>query len=360
MTSNSPETPGFDFEGHARRAADDYQKRRTHYESFAEEVKDILSQALRARALKVASVEARAKSVDSFAEKAAAQLEADPTKPRYPNPLGDITDLAAARVITFFISDIPKVEELINTEFLVVERTDKADALLKEDRLGYQSVHYIVQLRDTRTRLPEYSRYAGLKAELQVRTVLQHAWAEIEHDIQYKSVETIPSAIRRRFTSLAGLLELADREFQAIQADDERLREQARRSVDVGNLSEVEVTADALKRYLDKRLGPDARMRDYSYDATAKHLRRLGFSNFAQVEKAIAPYDHDALSRKVYGGRQGQLTRFEDMMIAAIGQDWIDKHEFAHMPWWKNWREHHLAKIGEKGIQIGTYKLPPS
>jgi putative GTP pyrophosphokinase len=144
-----------------------------------------------------------------------------------------------------------------------------------------------------------------------VRTILQHAWAEIEHDIQYKSVETIPAAIRTRFMSLAGLLEIADREFQAIQNEDEWLRQKARALVAQKRLDEVEITGDALKTYLDKRLGPDGRMTDYSYEWTARMLRRYGFANFQQIEVCIAPYDDDILSRVIAGTRQGQLRRFE-------------------------------------------------
>src|SRR5438309_774277 len=77
-------------------------------------------------------------------------------------------------------------------------------------------------------------------AEIQVRTILQHSWAEIEHDIQYKSVSVIPAEIRRRFMSLAGMLEIADREFQAIQDADKRLTEEARASVEGGQLGKVE------------------------------------------------------------------------------------------------------------------------
>src|SRR5207249_2570243 len=128
------------------------------------------------------------------------------------------------------------------------------------------SVHYSVRLSDNRSGLPEYARFAELVAEIQVRTIMQHAWAEIEHDIQYKAVETIPSRIRRRFMDLAGLLEIADREFQAIADEDEALRAEARISVQQGRLENVEITPDALKTYLDRRLGSDARMADYSYE----------------------------------------------------------------------------------------------
>ena len=89
---------------------------------------------------------------------------------------------------------------------MVHEKSNKADTLQLEERFGYQSVHYLVALKEDRTSLSEYLQYKGLIAEIQVRTILQHAWAEIEHDIQYKSSETIPQPIRRRFMQLAGLL----------------------------------------------------------------------------------------------------------------------------------------------------------
>jgi ppGpp synthetase/RelA/SpoT-type nucleotidyltranferase len=100
---------------------------------------------------------------------------------------------------------------------------DKNLILLKEEKFGYGSIHYLARLKENRTNLLEYSRFKNLTAEIQIRTILQHAWAEIEHDIQYKAVETIPSSIRRRFMSLAGMLEIGT-EFQAIQDEDERLR----------------------------------------------------------------------------------------------------------------------------------------
>jgi putative GTP pyrophosphokinase len=73
--------------------------------------------------------------------------------------------------------------------------------------------------------LPEYSRFEGCKVEIQVRSILQHAWAEIEHDLGYKSEREIPANVRREFFRVAGLLEVADAEFQRIR---DRLQEYAR------------------------------------------------------------------------------------------------------------------------------------
>ncbi|WP_441293061.1 hypothetical protein ACSRUE_06010 [Sorangium sp. KYC3313] len=123
----------------------------------------------------------------------------------------------------------------------------------------------MAKLTTHRTRLPEHGPFADTTAEIQARTILQHAWAEIEHDIQYKSTSVIPTEIRRRFMSIAGMLEIADREFQAIQDADRILTDEARSRVEEGQLDQVEVTPDSVKAFLDKRLGRDGRISDFSY-----------------------------------------------------------------------------------------------
>lgn len=193
-------------------------------------------------------------------------------------------------------------------------------------------------------------------AEIQVRTILQHAWAEIEHDIQYKSVETIPSSIRRRFMAVAGLLEIADREFQTIQDEDERLRQAARLSVQEGRLEDVEITPDALKAYLDRKLGSDGRMTIFSYDWVARMLRKMGFTNFSQIDECIAAYDDDGISRIVYGARQGQLTRFETLLLAGMGENFIRAHPYAPYEWFVKYRHTAIEKLKQAGVPIGDYR----
>jgi len=221
-------------------------------------------------------------------------------------------------------------------------------------------VHYLVSLSPQRVTLPEYARYAGLIAEIQARTILQHAWAEIEHDIQYKSVDTIPTGIRRRFMALAGLLEIADREFQAVQDADDQLRQQARGSITRGDLEAVEITADALKAYLDGKIGPDGRMAQWNYDWTARLLRKLGFSNFEEVDECIRPYDDDTLSRQVFGSRQGQLSRFELLLQAGMGHSFQERHPWALEKWWADRAQRKLDQLSALGIEVGRYRPPGS
>ena len=343
----------FDFAEHRRTAVEEYLRVRPQYEAFSMAVREILVQALMSNDIAVNSIEARAKEPESFGTKAGAPSENDPSTPKYLNPLRDITDLAGVRIITFFPSAVKSVGACIHEEFEVLEHTDLGRTLLQEERFGYHSEHYLVRLSSRRTALPEYEPHSGLVAEVQVRTILQHAWAEIEHDIQYKSSIATPNTIRRRFMALAGLLEIADREFQAIQNEDKVIKQQARTSVEEGALSQVEITADALKSYLDRRVGRDARTTEFSYEYAAGVLRNLGFATIEQVDACIKNYDDDQLSRLRWKWRQGSLSRFEDMLLAGMGLVFVERR--TDDADWRGRLTRSLARYQEHGIPIGNY-----
>ena len=122
------------------------------------------------------------------------------------------------RVITYFTEDVDRVAEIIQGECDVdwENSVDKGEQL-DPDQFGYRSQHYVVSLTPERLDLTECAKFYPCVAEVQVRSVLQHAWAEIEHDLGYKSSYAVPAAIRRRFARLAGLLEIADTEFDQIR-----------------------------------------------------------------------------------------------------------------------------------------------
>lgn len=132
--------------------------------------------------------------------------------------LSDVTDLAGVRVTTYFANDVDRVAQIVEREFDIDSPNfvDKRRSL-DPDRFGYLSLHYVVTLPDRRRKLTEYGRFGAMKAEIQIRSILQHAWAEIEHDLGYKSKASVPREIQRRFARVAGLLELADAEFDAIR-----------------------------------------------------------------------------------------------------------------------------------------------
>lgn len=347
----------FDFEKHEGDAVVGYLKKYSFYQSLANVIAQIMEECISHGKIEVHSVQSRAKDPTSFGRKASIPSETDVNRPKYERPLEQITDLAGVRVITQFHGTLAAVDSLISNEFEVVERSDKSKGLIAEDKFGYQSIHYLVKLKRERSSLAEYRRFGESVVEIQVRTILQHAWAEIEHDIQYKSAHSIPQEIRRRFMALAGMLELADREFQAIQSADKQLSDNAAAMVRKGDLGGVEITPGALKIFLDTRLGADGRMRDWSYEWSAKLLKNLGFTDLEQVEAAISKYNDNELSAVAEGGRQGQITRFELMLMAALGEKYVERHSWKNEEWFLKRCREHLGRFIDAGIAVSTYSI---
>ncbi|MGW2541403.1 GTP pyrophosphokinase [Kitasatospora sp. NPDC001574] len=358
------EVVSFDFEDHVAKSRLEYEKNYELYKEFADAVKSALKACLENAGINIHSIDGRAKSIDGFAQKAGKPSQSDPDSPRYKNPLTEITDLAGVRVITFFLGTINLVEEIIRSEFDVRESEDKSKSFEKDEKIGYQSYHFLIRFTQSRISLPEYAKFSGLTAEIQVRTILQHAWAEIQHDIQYKPAYALPVEIKRRFVALAGLLEIADREFQALEKRDRKLRQAAIQSVADNNFSNVELTPEALRAYLDKTYGPDGRMSPFSYTWTVGLLKDLGFQDLGELDSFISGYDQDGISRAIHGKLQGQVKRLEDVLMVAAGDEFIRRH-----PWVQGRDDSqtftrifnaHLDRARRAGFEVGRRNLPDS
>jgi putative GTP pyrophosphokinase len=348
----------FDPVSYGEKAAAAYREKRPLYADYARCLKTLLEEALQSSDIKAQSVDARAKTVDSFAKKAGTAYPLDPTRPNYEDPLNDITDMAGVRVITFLPAAVEQVGGAVRTEFEVVEREDKAEQLTQEERFGYQSVHYLVRLGTNRTSLPEYRRFDGLVGEIQVRTILQHAWAEIEHDMEYKAAEALPTSLRRRFMALAGMLEIVDSHFQDIQNEVHTRRREVTEFVSEGRLEEAELTPDALRSYLDIRMGSDRRVGDSNYEAWVRVLRELGFSSVQQVDDCISGLDDMAVSRNIWGSKRGQLQRFEGLLLAGMGEYYIHNHPSRELDHFVELRRRWLERLREHGGPVRSYRPP--
>ncbi len=347
----------FDFENHADTAVSAYLARQDYYSKSCAVVASIIEECLKSKNISVHSVQHRSKDPKSLKRKASYRSEDNPAEPKYKNPLEEITDLSAVRVITHFPNTIKEIDKLISSEFIVKERSDKSAELIHGEKFGYQSVHYLVKLKEDRSKLSEYKRFSDSVTEIQIRTILQHAWAEIEHDIQYKSKSAIPSEIRRRFMALAGMLEMADREFQSIQDADKAINEKAASDVRRGDLEQVEITGRSIKAFLDKKIGSDGRIADFNYEWIAETTKIMGFKYLSQLDKAISQYDDNKLSNIATGSRQGQITRFELMLLAALGEKFFDLHRWKDKEWFVNAERSTLNKFIEAGVKTETYSL---
>lgn len=195
----------------------EFKAHRPRYQQYAEVLQEILQQAA-SQCAPLAIVQARAKTISSFAEKIQRKRDL------YINAIKDITDLCGVRVITHTQTQVRDVCAFIKTHFSIDwDNSCDVSERLKPSEFGYLSVHYIVQFRPgafpangVDVSIPQalYPTDAHpMKAEIQVRTLLQHAWADISHELSYKSEIDLPRKWKREFAGLAAVLESADQAF---------------------------------------------------------------------------------------------------------------------------------------------------
>ena len=188
---------------------DKYRAEFPTYEQYAKTMEEILRAAIKARA-PFGIVQSRPKSVGSFAEKCLRKRH------KYDNPVTQLTDLCGARVIVNTLSELEALSEFVETHFVVDKpNSDTFTDRLKPSEFGYRSVHYIVQL-------PETDKVADIAlppeiedrtAEIQLRTFLQHAWAELAHDRLYKNKVKLPRSLEREVARFSAALEDTEASF---------------------------------------------------------------------------------------------------------------------------------------------------
>ncbi len=196
---------------------------RPRYLAFADFLQAILKEGC-ARFAPLALIEARAKSIPSFAEKILRKRKSymHPRGNLPVDPLVRITDLCGGRVITQTSDQVRTMCRFIEEAF-AIDRANSEDVSqrLRVTEFGYRSVHYVVaidakKLQDAGVTLAVPAEVLGLSAEIQVRTLLEHAWADIGHEMTYKAELRVPDRIHHQFASLAAVLEGVDRQFGAL------------------------------------------------------------------------------------------------------------------------------------------------
>jgi ppGpp synthetase/RelA/SpoT-type nucleotidyltranferase len=152
---------------------------------------------------------------------------------KYKDPNTQITDIIGVRIITHYMHDADRAIEIIKKEFTIDNKNsvDKR-SILGPGEFGYRSVHLITKLNRSRGRMPEYAVLKNLWFEVQIRSLLEHAWATINHEIVYKSKIKYPNTTLRRFAAIAGALEILDREFQEMPREREKLIDEYKEAFD--------------------------------------------------------------------------------------------------------------------------------
>ena len=267
------------------------------YESLAAKVAEIIKEVLDVQGIEYHTVTYRAKEIDRFKDKA--------MKDKYTDPIREIKDLAGIRITTYVESEVSKVVDKVEDLFEIdwEHSIDKSKAL-GINKVGYRSVHYVAKFTPQKCELLDYKRFLGLEFEIQIRTILEHAWAEIEHDRNYKFSGVLPDQIQRRFAILAGVLELADKEFDRISLAIDSYKNEISEMTKEGDL-DVEINTTALREFLFNKLAlsiakgilrPVFGHKDEGATETINEIKDFGIMTIEDLNKIIPKHFDEKLA----------------------------------------------------------------
>ena len=197
-----------------KKQIEEYVKIKPVYDLYAKVLLRVLQQAC-SLSIPEAIVQSRPKGVSSFAEKCVRKYD------KYgDDAVHKMTDLCGARVIVHTLEQVKAVQSFVEANFIIVEKDDKG-SLLGETTFGYRDMHYLVKLKPDRTKAIGFSTeecetIGDAIAELQVRSVVQHSWADILHDRMYKAPLQLAPEAKRTAALLAAIMEDGDRSFNKL------------------------------------------------------------------------------------------------------------------------------------------------
>ena len=168
------------------------------------------------------AIRSRVKSFDAYYDKLRKQNTASNNRRIVP-----ISDFFGLRIVCPFLEGIETVSSLIAANFNVMEKEHKANQHSFRE-FGYDSVHLAIRIETQQAGrlLPGVRK----TCEIQLRTILQEAWAEVEHELVYKSDISLPNqSIRRKLASLNATLTLSDLIFQEIRDYQKEIRQHGRK-----------------------------------------------------------------------------------------------------------------------------------
>ena len=170
---------------------DEYKSQQSTYKEFGKIVSKIIRTILKNNEFRYQVVSNRSKGINSLRKKIIEHRRFQELK-----TVTEIDDLAGCRVIFYLDNDIERFRNYIHKEFNVIKDN------LKYSEDNYNARHLIVELNKNRLALIEYAKFSDLKCEIQLTTVLYHAWSEMDHDIIYKPNKELSNFDKKAFTSL--------------------------------------------------------------------------------------------------------------------------------------------------------------
>ena len=255
-------------------------------------INDLLNKAVEEKKLDKNSFEikSRTKAIDSFKGK----ISRDDKKLKYKEPLKEITDLVGLKIMLTSLKDENVVYELLNLALdNNIDRensVNKVEELKQSRKFGYLGRHLVVYYDEKMLKVAEHkvnpdihpSNFKGLRAEIQIKTLLQHVWAEVEHKARYKAGEELSDEKKRYFDRLAALIEVADDLFKDLVEESEKINEESKQKIQ----KEQEEAQEAKKDSKDKVQSPAV-----SSETIALYLANEIIKNkFKSIEQAESFY----------------------------------------------------------------------
>lgn len=288
------------------------------YSDFTNVIENLLKGILQLKGINVHSITSRVKSRESL------KIKVNREDDKY-TKLDDITDLAGIRIITYFADQVDLIASFVEEEF-EVDRSNSVDKreLIDPEKFGYLSLHYVVKLPSFRLQLIEYQRFKDCKVEIQIRSILQHTWAEIEHDLGYKNEHAVPREIRRSFSRLAGLLELADEEFIKIRSNlanyEAEVEAQIEKAPTMVLINQASLKSYVLKsqliRSLDQKIShivnADLELKDRFFGYLTTVFSYLGVKTIGELDEIVQDIGDDLLNfpRNGLKNKQGEKVNW--------------------------------------------------
>lgn len=205
-----------------------------------------------------------------------------------------LTDMIGIRVICTFLEDISVVLEQLK-EIFDIREIERKGADLNFKEFGYESIHVLIAIPeacvpvdiDDNLPLPN-----DLVCEIQIRTILQDAWAEVEHELIYKSEFTpFDMPLRRKLASMNASLNLADIIFQEIRDYQKKLQDEMNeRKLQFYNIADT-ITNEQLGMNVEKKELQIERINPYVRGTIDDLLlQAIHAHNAGEFDRAISIY----------------------------------------------------------------------
>lgn len=197
----------------------------------------------------------------------------------------EIQDLAGLRITLIFKRDVKKVAKIIESNLSVLKKYNTQDRL-DNNQFGYASLHFVVEVPDEWLKVPTFQGFTNLKAEIQIRTLSQHTWAEASKIIQYKHVNSTPPELLRTISRVSALLETVDLEFEQVLKEKEAYRKDIDETLEQIDKS-IKLNVDILEKILDSELPQRYKTGEEEYGILIEDLSKAGINDISGLINLI-------------------------------------------------------------------------